>query len=353
MNPYIIKDILSHLNDKHFFICLLSSPILHCYTIYDISYRRYKEFNINLVREGDLQGFIFLYSIGKRIERSDETYYFDLAIKHNHLYLAKWFHTQGIKCSKQACIFAIENENMEAINWLYETMGFNCLGCTNLFKEALSQNKLIHEIYGKFYEILSTQNFSVSPLAHNGNLKMIKWLYQRNIALFGTSIDQAACSGDLNIVKWLHWHEAGATYRAMDNAATRGYLDIIKWLASHRDEGCSPYAMDFACQNGYYKIVKWIKKRSKKTCRSRIEHGSHDSYRWAIIYKHYKIVKLLFKNEDILYIGNFLQCAIVYSSLEIIDYIAKRTKKEDLKYIINRVDLNGKDDIKNILLKYI
>lgn len=92
-----------------------------------------------------------------------------------------------------------------------------------------------------------------------GDLALIEWMHDHDIAFFSDVMDVAASVGRLDIVRFLHTHRTeGCTKMAMSDAVAKGRLEVVQFLHEHRTEGCTSRSVNTAAQHGHLACIQYL-----------------------------------------------------------------------------------------------
>ena len=143
-------------------------------------------------------------------------YAMNIAADCGNLEIIEFLHNNRVEgCSQEALIYASENDHLDIIIWLYENQ-LNNIG-------------------------LYSYKTAIDNAVNNNNLEMIEYLYDtykeryNNTNCFSKKIINIAIKiGNMEIIEWLHNNCDYFSYRELYNAAKYGHLNILKWLHTNR-----------------------------------------------------------------------------------------------------------------------
>jgi hypothetical protein len=108
-------------------------------------------------------------------------------------------------------------------------------------------------------KIYKQKGISVYNVLKNGNLKLIKWIYNHTQDFYDHLIRNAVGYGYLDIIKFIYSIEMEGNTEYLINMATQAnHLEIVKWLHENMDLGCTTEAIDYASVHGNLDIIKYI-----------------------------------------------------------------------------------------------
>ena len=192
----------------------------------------------------------------------------DLAALNGHLDIIKWLdYNKNENCSKNALYNACKNGHFDIVKWLIINKKLLFINRRSIDFAAYNGNiEIIRFLYDNNLRF-STKK-AMDSAAENGHIECLKYLHKNlDVGCTSNAIDLAAKNGHLNVIKWLHNNNnVGCSNNAMDLAAKNGHLDVIKWLDINRKEGCTTNAIDLAAKNGYIEVVKYLNINRKEGC---------------------------------------------------------------------------------------
>ena len=154
--------------------------------------------------------------------------------------------------------YVATNGQLEILKWLYEN---GCELSYNIFNNTTSAGHL--EILKWLYENKYLWDSDTCACAAiNGRLEILKWLHEIGCCLSSKICDYAALYGHFEVLKWTRENGCGWSYHTCSWAAKYGYFEIFKWA---RENGCNwdkNECIYSAKSNNHVEIVEWIKNNS-------------------------------------------------------------------------------------------
>lgn len=168
----------------------------------------------------------------------------------------------------------------------------------------------------KLIKKIGYKNFNLGQVAYSGNLKLAKYLYNRECQIyFDTFIMTAVNNGHLNLIKWAFNKQPNISKSryVIGNALHRGYIEIADWLYNNN------FPIDFIYLSIIFRdnrinSLQWLldKNVDINIDTSIIEHVIHN--------KHIDIIKFIHtKSIDIPH--TCLISAISYNCFDIVKFL--------------------------------
>lgn len=158
----------------------------------------------------------------------------------------EWALAKGYSWSNMVCTAAAMNNHPHVIEWAIANDRFETLSnVENL--ENISDELLMH-IKSRNVPV----NFrTLSNLALQGRLEMIKYLVRRGVSINGLIYYPAAKGGHLEVMKWAY--ERGITLSSRVAKVANGHIHILEWLL---EKGIT---IDYysAARDGHLEAIKW------------------------------------------------------------------------------------------------
>jgi ankyrin repeat protein len=217
----------------------------------------------------------------------------------------------GIKLPKYVHIWIIKNGSLEILEWL-ESNNYKILDAKQYFVDKNIFNSLAN---------IATKK---------GDLKIMKWLYNKKCFANCGTFMVAVTNGNLENMKWLKSIGYGKSNGAIfDDTALTGNLENMKWLKSI---GCpfGRFTLQNTARNGNVESMKWLKEiypleyvNYKSICEDAAYGGNLENMKWLV-------------DQGCTFGSNALNFAAVNGNLENIKWlISKGCKFDKHKFIIS------------------
>ena len=127
---------------------------------------------------------------------------------------------------------------------------------------------------------------SILTACKNGDIKIVKYLFEKGAPIRENEINEASYNGHLEIVKYLFEKGAPIYTWAISSASMRGHLEIVKYLFE-KGAPIDKRAIALASDNGHIEIVKYLFEKGAPVDAAAIRYASYSG--------HLKTVKYLFE----------------------------------------------------------
>jgi hypothetical protein len=278
-----------------------------------------------------------------------------------------FLNTIRIRNVEEASRFAVNNDCMLLLDWLYENklidlVGIICqakntkmlLWVLNKFNNCQYTGKLQLDDYVKTFRLNCNHN-GMLHCSKNGWLKGLIILHKNKHLIHGCftkTVEIASANGHLDIIRWVYsgvgcmFCAKYSTYFAVDMAAKNNHLKVVQWLCKHTKLKPSIYGFEQSAACGNLDMLEWLYEYAKQSVdlTSCLQYASSKG--------HTHVVKWILKHNAKV-TSTAIHEAAVAGHLDVLDilYSYREGSVESLGTIHDALE-NGHLDVVNYMLKH-
>jgi len=241
------------------------------------------------------------------------------AAKFGCIEIIKWLRQKGCPWDEYAFKYAIQNDQLNVVKWLYEN---KCPRHTWMCIDTAAEHgrleilKWFRLINGEHWNWQQSDDIWCSSAAENGHLDVLIYLHDN-----GCKADTVSCytsatrGGHLEILRWLDKNGCPKDESVFAHAAEQGRLEIVRYLHETGcpwDQWACFYAVGGSDEDNNLELLRYLHENGcdwdELTCRKAAEQG------------HFRVLQYLHENgcpwDDIVCDG-----AVSHGHLDVLKYL--------------------------------
>jgi hypothetical protein len=110
------------------------------------------------------------------------------------------------------------------------------------------------------YKRVSLTEDAAGIAARNGDLHILKWLYEWGVKINNLHAYYATAGGQIKVLEWLETKNILPVYYGANIAGMNNYINVLDWL-EYRNILPTSLGIDEVASRGHINVLKWASKR--------------------------------------------------------------------------------------------